>query len=120
MARATIPAPALQAVLARGDALSSIRGVPALRHILADHLADLHARPVAEGRVQVTALGVAAVSAALAGVVRAGNRVVPHVLTWPNPASAALLRGATVDALPPDARQDGGFHLDLDRLAALT
>ncbi len=112
-------APALQAALARGDALyPDVRGVPALRHALADHLTALHALPVAEERVQVTASGMTAVNVAMASIVRAGDRVVLHTPAWPNPANAALLRGAGVDVLPLDACPDGGFRLDLDRLAA--
>lgn len=112
-------APALQAALARGDALyPDVRGVPALRQALADHLTALHALPVAEERIQVTASGMTAVNVAMASIVRAGDRVVLHTPAWPNPANAALLRGAAVDVLPLNARPDGGFHLDLGRLAA--
>jgi len=93
---------AATAALARGDALySDVRGVLALRHALADMLTRLHARPVAEDRIQVTASGMTAVSVALAAVVRAGDRVVLHTPAWPNPANATLLRGAGLDAIPP-------------------
>ena len=110
---------AATAALARGDALySDVRGVLALRHALADMLTRLHARPVTEDRIQVTASGMTAVNVALAAVVRAGDRVVLHTPAWPNPANATLLRGASVDALPLDALPDGRFRLDMDRLAA--
>ena len=110
---------ALQAALARGDArYPDVRGVPELRQALADHLTALHARPVDEGRIQVTGSGMTAVSVALMAIVRAGDRVVLHTPAWPNPGNATRLRGAAVDALPLDPRPDGGFHLDLGRLAA--
>jgi len=110
---------AARAALARGDTLySDVRGVLALRHALADMLTRLHALPVTEDRIQVTASGMTAVNVALAAVVRAGDRVVLHTPAWPNPANAALLRGASVDALPLDALPDGRFRLDMDRLAA--
>ncbi len=110
---------AAAAALARGDALySDVRGVLALRHALADMLTRLHALPVTEDRIQVTASGMTAVNVALAAVARAGDRVVLHTPAWPNPANATLLRGATVDALPLDALPDGRFRLDMDRLAA--
>lgn len=110
---------AAAAALARGDTLySDVRGVLALRHALADMLTRLHALPVTEDRIQVTASGMTAVNVALAAVVRAGDRVVLHTPAWPNPANATLLRGATVDALPLDALPDGRFRLDMDRLAA--
>lgn len=110
---------AATAALARGDTLySDVRGILALRHALAVMLTRLHARPVEEDRIQVTASGMTAVSVALAAIVRAGDRVVLHTPAWPNPANATRLRGASVDALPLDATPDGRFSLDLDRLAA--
>ena len=50
-----------------------VRGVPALRDALAAYLTALHARPVAEDRIQVTASGMAAMAVALAATVRAGR-----------------------------------------------
>jgi aspartate aminotransferase len=93
-----------------------VRGLPALREALAGYLSGLHARPVAEGRIQVTASGMAAISVAMAAVVRAGHRVVVHAPAWPNVANAARLRGAGVEHIDLDAQADGGFRLDLDRL----
>src|SRR3954452_8640323 len=112
-------AAALQSALEAGDALyPDVRGVPALRHALAAYLSALHARPVAESRIQVTGSGMTAVNVALSATVRAGDRVVLHTPAWPNPANAARLRGATLDVLPLDALPDGSFRLDLDRLAS--
>ena len=110
-------AAALTAAIARGDArYPDVRGVPALRHALAQYLTALHARPVGETRIHVTSSGMAAVSIALQSVVRPGDRVVLHTPAWPNPANAALLRGANVEALPLTPLPDGGFHMDLARL----
>jgi aspartate aminotransferase len=96
-----------------------VRGLPALRAALAGYLSGLHARPVAENRIQVTASGMAAITVAMAAVVRAGHRVVMHSPAWPNVANAVRLRGATVEHLDLDVNPDGGFHLDLDRLDAI-
>jgi aspartate aminotransferase len=93
-----------------------VRGVPALRHALSVYLTDLHAKPVEEERIVITASGMAAVSVALATTVRAGERVVLHTPAWPNLSNAARLRGAVVDDLALDALPDGRFRLDLDRL----
>ncbi|HEY3849024.1 MAG TPA: pyridoxal phosphate-dependent aminotransferase [Acetobacteraceae bacterium] len=93
-----------------------VRGVSALRDALAGYLTGLHARPVAEDRIQVAASGMAAVSVALAATVRAGDRVVVHSPLWPNIGNAVLLRGAKLDALDLTAEADGTFRLDLDRL----
>jgi len=112
-------AAAVHAALDRGDALyPDVRGVPALRQALADYLTALHAEPVDESRIQVTGSGMTAVNVALSATVRAGDRVVLHTPAWPNPANAARLRGADLDVLPLDPLPDGGFRLDMDRLAA--
>ena len=93
-----------------------MRGLPPLRNALASYLSQLHARPLTESRIQVTASGMTAFSVALAAVVRAGDRVVTHTPTWPNIGNALRLRGAIVEEIALDAQPDGGFRLDLDRL----
>jgi len=108
------------AALKAGDTrYPDVRGVPALREALAAYLSGLHARPVPEERIQVTASGMAAISVALAATVRAGQRVVLHTPAWPNVGNAARLRGAIVEELDLTPRRDGGFRLDLDRLDLL-
>ena len=96
-----------------------VRGLPALRIAIADYLTRLHAKPVAEERVQITASGMAAMSVAIAATVRAGERVVLHSPAWPNVGNSVLLRGALIDELTLTARPDGGFSIDLDRLDAM-
>jgi aspartate aminotransferase len=112
-------AAAVAALAAGATRYPDVRGLPDLRTALAEYLTDLHARPVAEERIQITASGMAAVSVALAATVRAGDRVVLHSPSWPNVGNAARLRGAQVDELPLTALAEGGFRLDLDRLDAL-
>jgi aspartate aminotransferase len=60
-----------------------------------------------------------AVSIALAGTVRAGDRMVLHSPSWPNVGNAARLRGAEVHELDLIALPDGGFRMDFDRLDAM-
>jgi aspartate/methionine/tyrosine aminotransferase len=106
--------------LADGDTrYPDVRGLAPLRTALSSYLTTLHARPVAESRIQVTASGMAALSVALSAVVRPGHRVVVHSPVWPNIAAAAHLRGASVEPIDLDAHPDGGFSLDLDRLDTL-
>ena len=93
-----------------------VRGLPALREALSSYLSDLHAKPVAESRILVTASGMAALSVAMAAVVRGGHRVVVPSPAWPNIANAVRLRGAIVEEIDLDALPDGGFRLDLERL----
>lgn len=93
-----------------------VRGLPGLRSAVAAYLTGLHARPVAEARIQIAASGMAAVSIALAAVVRAGQRVVLHSPCWPNISNAVRVRGGEVAELALSATRDGGFRLDLNRL----
>jgi aspartate/methionine/tyrosine aminotransferase len=109
-------AAAVQALEEGDTRYPDVRGLPALRTALAQYLSGLHAKPVDESRIQVTASGMAALSVALAAVVRAGQRVVVHSPCWPNIANAAWLRGAVVEQLELTPQADGGFRLDLNRL----
>lgn len=117
------PRPARDALVAALDAgetrYADVRGLPALRHALAAHLTALHARPVAEERVAVTASGMAAINVAFSAILRPGDRVLIHTPLWPNMANGARLRGGVIEAIPLDHRADGGFRLDLDRLDAM-
>jgi aspartate/methionine/tyrosine aminotransferase len=107
---------ATQALIDGDTKYPDVRGLPALRAALAAYLTGLHAKPVADSRIQVTASGMAAITVAMAAVVRAGHRVVLHSPTWPNLANAARLRGAVVNEIDLDAQPDGSFRLNLDRL----
>ena len=117
------PASAHAAAVAALDAGATrypdVRGLPELRSALADYLTKLHARPVTEERIQITASGMTAVSVALAATVRAGQRVVLHSPSWPNVGNAARLRGAHVDEFALTARPEGGFRMDFDRLETM-
>jgi aspartate aminotransferase len=96
-----------------------VRGLPELRHALAEYLTRLHAKPVSEDRIQIAASGMAAVATALTAVVHAGDRVVLHSPGWPNVGNAARVRGAQVDELALTPVAEGGFRMDFDRLDAM-
>jgi aspartate/methionine/tyrosine aminotransferase len=117
------PASAVAAAIAALEAgetrYSDVRGLPELRHALADYLTDLHAKRVSEDRIQVTASGMAAVATALTAIVRAGDRVVLHSPAWPNVGNAARVRGAQVHELALTASAEGGFRMDFDRLDSM-
>jgi len=108
---------ALHAALEAGQTrYTDVRGVPALREAIAAYLSSRHA-PVAEERVQVTGSGMAAVNVAMAALMRPGDRLVHITPAWPNSGNAARLRHAVVEEFPLTAMPDGGFQLDLGRLA---
>jgi aspartate/methionine/tyrosine aminotransferase len=117
------PEAACRAAIAAIDAgvtkYVDVRGVPALREALAAYLTGLHAKPVAEERIQITASGMAAIDLAFAATASAGQRVLVHTPAWPNGANAARLHGAEITTLPLTPLADGRFRLDLDRLASL-
>src|ERR1700748_1423492 len=62
-------AAAVAALEAGATRYPDVRGLPQLRAALADYLTNLHACPVTEDRIQVTASGMTAVSIALAATV---------------------------------------------------
>jgi aspartate/methionine/tyrosine aminotransferase len=108
---------ALHAALEAGQTrYADVRGVPALREAIGSYLSGRHA-PVAEGRVQVTGSGMAAVNVAMAALIRPGDRLVHITPAWPNSGNAARLRHAVVEEFPLTPTPEGGFRLDLDRLA---
>jgi aspartate/methionine/tyrosine aminotransferase len=118
-----VPAPevahtALAAAMAAGQTrYSDVRGTPALRAAIAEHLSAQHALPVTEPRVQVTGSGMAAVNVAMAAILKPGDRLVHITPAWPNSANAARMRGAEVEEFSLDPTPEGGFRLDLERLA---
>jgi aspartate/methionine/tyrosine aminotransferase len=109
---------ALHAALEAGQTrYPDVRGAPDLRAALAAYLSARH-RPVDETRVQITNSGMAAVNVAMAALMRPGDRLVHVTPAWPNSGNAARLRHAEVEEFALSDRADGGFALDLDRLAA--
>jgi aspartate/methionine/tyrosine aminotransferase len=107
---------AIAALRAGETRYPDVRGVQELREALAGYLSRLHARPVDESRIQVTASGMVAMSVALAATVQAGQRVLLHSPAWPNIGNAARLRGADVQEIALVREADGRFRLDLDQL----
>src|SRR6266567_2173966 len=72
------PAAARDAAIAALNASETrycdVRGLPALRQALSEYLTGLHAKPVPESRIQVSASGMTAVAVSLSAIVRAGDR----------------------------------------------
>jgi aspartate/methionine/tyrosine aminotransferase len=92
-----------------------LRGLPALRNGLAAYLSGLHAKPVDEQRIQITASGMAAINVAFSAVVQPGDDIVLLGPAWPNIQNLAHLRGASVREVPLTLGEHG-FVLDFDML----
>jgi len=90
-------------------------GQPPLRAAVAAYLAQLHRRPIGEGRMAITNSGVSALMIAAQAVVSPGDRVVVVDPVWPNIAEIPRILGAEVVcvSLRPGPQ---GFWLDLDEL----
>jgi aspartate/methionine/tyrosine aminotransferase len=93
------------------------RGIPELRAALAGYVARLYGGAPSAERFFVTASGMQAIQIAATLVAGPGDEVIVPTPAWPNIPAAIGLRGARVVDLPMDFAQ-GGFRLDLDRLAA--
>jgi aspartate/methionine/tyrosine aminotransferase len=116
MAAPAVAHEAVRAALAAGRTrYADVRGIAPLRKAIAAYLSARHGA-VAEGRVQVTGSGMAAVNVAMAALIRPGDRLVHITPAWPNSGNAARLRHAVVEEFPLTDLQAGGFRLDLARL----
>jgi len=93
------------------------RGIPPLREALARYHTRLYGRAFEPEEFYVTGSGMQAIQIVLAMVAGPGDEVVIPTPTWPNAAAAAGIVGARVVEVPMSFG-NGGWSLDLDRLAA--
>ncbi|HVL71184.1 MAG TPA: aminotransferase class I/II-fold pyridoxal phosphate-dependent enzyme, partial [Beijerinckiaceae bacterium] len=93
------------------------RGVPELRAAIAAYLSRLYGGPYDPERFFVTVGGMHALQIAVRIVAGAGDEVLIPTPAWPNFAGAITVAGARPVSVPMDFGQ-GGWSLDLDRLAA--
>src|ERR1041385_2652505 len=93
------------------------RGIPPLREALARYHTMLYGRPFSPEEFYVTGSGMQAIQIVLAMVAGAGDEVVIPTPTWPNGAAAPGIIGARAVEVPMSFG-NGGWSLDLDRLAA--
>jgi aspartate/methionine/tyrosine aminotransferase len=93
------------------------RGLPDLRTALARYHETLYGRFAQPERFFVTMGGMHALQIAVRMVAGNGDEVIIPTPAWPNFVGALTVAGAKPVSVPMEARQ-GGFHLDIDRLAA--
>jgi aspartate/methionine/tyrosine aminotransferase len=93
------------------------RGIPSLREALARYHTMVYGRTFMPEEFYVTGSGMQAIQIVLAMIAGTGDEVVIPTPTWPNAAAAAGIIGARVVEVPMSFG-NGGWSLDLDRLAA--
>jgi aspartate/methionine/tyrosine aminotransferase len=93
------------------------RGIPPLREALARYHTMLYGREFIPEEFYVTGSGMQAIQIVMAMIAGAGDEVVIPTPTWPNAAAAAGIIGAQAVEVPM-AFANGGWSLDIDRLAA--
>lgn len=94
-------------------------GEPPLRAALSDYLTGLHALPVTQDRVTVTASGMAALHMLTEMLVDVGDNIVLVTPMWPNAEAVIRLMNGEPRRLPLTADDEGVWHLDLDRLSSV-
>lgn len=94
------------------------RGHPELRRAIADYTRGHYGVDVADDRISVTSAGINAIMLIMQGILGPGDELIAVTPVWPNAACAAQIMGASVVEVQLDPTPEGGFHLDLDKLAA--
>lgn len=94
------------------------RGHPELRRAIADYTRGHYGVEVADDRITVTSAGMNAIMLIMQGIAGPGDQVIAVTPIWPNASCAARIMGAEVVEVALDPAPDGGFHLDIDKLAA--
>jgi len=92
------------------------RGLPELRQALADYTNGLYGTTVAVERLTVTSSGMNGIMLTLQTIVKPGDNVVVVTPIWPNILSAVEIAGGLVRPVELEARPEGGFRFDLQRL----
>jgi aspartate/methionine/tyrosine aminotransferase len=93
------------------------RGIPELREALARYHTRVYGRAFAAEEFFVTGSGMQAIQITLAMTAGDGDEVIIPTPTWPNAAAATGVIGARAVCVPMSFG-NGGWTLDLDRLAA--
>jgi aspartate/methionine/tyrosine aminotransferase len=94
------------------------RGIPELRRALASYTDGLYGTRTDVERVTVTSSGMNGIVLVLQAILSPGENVVIVTPVWPNILSAARVAGGVVKTVDLDPLPEGGFRLDLERLAA--
>jgi aspartate/methionine/tyrosine aminotransferase len=94
------------------------RGIPELRQAIADYTNGLYGTAAEAERFIVTSSGMNGIMMALQAILTPGDNVVVVSPVWPNIVSSIRIVGGVDKPVCLDPLPDGGFSLDLARLAA--
>jgi aspartate/methionine/tyrosine aminotransferase len=109
---------AAAASLARGETFYTYqRGIPELRQAIARYHERVYERPADPERFFVTSGGMHAMQTAVRMVAGAGDEVLVPTPAWPNFVGALTVAGARPVGVPL-TKNETGWHLDVERLAA--
>ncbi len=93
------------------------RGIPELRQAIADYSNGLYGTDIGAARTVVTSSGMNGIMLALQAILAPGDNVVVVSPVWPNIVSAIRIVGGIDKPVRLDPLPEGGFALDLHRLA---
>jgi aspartate aminotransferase len=94
------------------------RGIPELREAIADYTNGLYGTDIGSVRTIVTSSGMNGIIMALQAILSPGDNVVVVSPVWPNIVSAIRIVGGVDKPVQLDPLPEGGFTLDVERLAA--
>lgn len=94
------------------------RGIPPLREALAAYHARLLGVAPDVERISVTSSGMSALTLIFQAILAPGDEVILVSPIWPNAVAAVRVAAGIPVEVSLDVRADGGFHLDLEKLAA--
>jgi aspartate aminotransferase len=94
------------------------RGIPELRHTIAQYLTGLYAQPVAAERVIVTSSGMSGIMLMAQALIEPGDNMVIVSPVWPNVNDVVTVLGGEARAVALTPTDAGGWRLDLARLMA--
>jgi aspartate aminotransferase len=93
-------------------------GLPELRATIADYQSGLYARPTDPERILVTSSAMTGLMLVAQTLIDAGDNLVIVAPVWPNIAAAVSVMGGEPRLVALDPAPEGGWRLDIDRIAA--
>jgi aspartate aminotransferase len=92
-------------------------GLPELRATIAESQSALYARPLAADRIVVTSSAMTGLMLVAQALIDPGDNLVIVAPVWPNIAAAVSVMGGEPRLVGLDPLPDGGWRLDIERIA---